>query len=557
MSKRRDKRQIKNENINTAKRESRREFYLICALIILATVAVYWQVGGFKFISNCDDNIYVQDNQWVRGLQPDAIRWAFTSGSKVGATWMPMVWMSYMIDGDICASLNSGSTEPDPRVYHTTNLLLHIACALLLFAILSRMTGWRWGAAFVAMLFAVHPLHVESVAWIAERKDVLSTFFWMLTMLAYLRYIELPGRLRYALVLIAFIFGLMSKPMLVSLPLIFIFLDFWPLRRMSQSRIAGLIIEKIPLLILSAAASVVALITQRSAEALTPLSIYPLGIRLANASVSSIVYIRQMIWPSGLAFYVPHPGESLPVWQVGASAVLLIALTAGATYAAKRKPYITVGWFWYLITLLPVIGIVQIGRQAYADRYTYIPLTGLFIILTWGISDLSRRVSASRVLPGLACIMILTLIFCAHRQAGYWKDSTTIYQRNVDLIPINPIAHANLGFAFWDKHDKPAAIRHFRTALEQDSTLVGAHIGLGYAFEDKGNFDAAIEQYTQAVRLEPKSAQAHNNLGVLLERKGDLKQALTHFEAAAHLCPDNELMRENAEMLRERIGVGR
>ncbi|MBW2569478.1 MAG: glycosyltransferase family 39 protein [Deltaproteobacteria bacterium] len=354
---------------------------IICLFLIITTLAVYWQVTNHEFL-NYDDDIYITKNHHVQaGLNLESAIWSFTSGTMVSNYWHPLTWLSHMLDFQLYG-MNAGG-------HHMTSLLFHITNTLLLFFIFRRMTGNIWQSGCVAALFALHPLHVESVAWVAERKDVLSTFFWLLTMLAYCRYVEKPVLIRYFIVLLFFVLGLMSKPMLVTLPFVLLLMDYWPLGRIQlgqaikegnvksqKTSFFHLVGEKIPFFLLTAVASVAAYITQQKGGALTCMDLMLLKIQIANALVSYVSYIGKMLWPGKLAVFYPHPG-TLPIWESVVAGLLLISITAFVVIPRRRFPYLFVGWFWFIGTLVPVIGLVKVGSFAMADRYTYVPLIGL------------------------------------------------------------------------------------------------------------------------------------------------------------------------------------
>jgi len=533
------------------KRGDRRQLYLICALLILATLAVYWQVAGFDF-TNLDDSYFVRDNPFIaNGLTPAGVQWSLTTTYQ--NTWVPLVWMSYMVDHDL-SSLIGGFYlgNADPRVCHVTNLLLHIANVLLLFLVLASMTRRPWQSAFVAALFAVHPLHVESVAWITERKDVLSTLFWLLTMLAYLRYVGRPDIRRYALVLLVFAVGLMSKPMLVTLPIVLLLVDYWPLRRSQSEPWRRLILEKIPLFVLSAAAAVVTLL----AQAVTSFAKIGLTVRPANAIVSYMAYIRKMIWPTDLACFYPHPGSHLPIWQVLGSCLFVAGFSVAVIRLAPRRPYLSVGWFWYMITLLPVIGIVQVGDQAMADRYTYVPLIGLYVLIAWAVPELLARVPhKSIVLMVVAGIAITGLMIRAHNQVGCWRDSKTLFRHAIAVTSANWMAEFLLGAAFVNEGNTASAYRHIRISLRYNPRYANAHYTLGLLLEVDRRFSEAIYEYRQAIRWERTASQPHMGLGRVLQQRGRLSEALRQFEEAQRLDPGNEPARENVETLRNELGL--
>jgi Flp pilus assembly protein TadD len=422
------------------------------------------------------------------------------------------------------------------------------------------MTGTLWRSGFVAALFALHPLHVESVAWVAERKDVLSTFFLFLTLLGYIRYVENPGFSGYPLIILLFTLGLMAKPMLVTLPFLLLLLDFWPLERIrlgqpgnihgppSQPSINGkkprvqvfrLLVEKIPLFSLAAVSSVVTFIVQKSGGAVGTLEIYPFETRLANALVSYGRYIIKMIWPQNLAVFYPHPGQSLPMWQAAAAGLLLLAISFAVIRVGRRYPYLPVGWLWYLGTLVPVIGLVQVGAQAMADRYTYLPLIGLFIMIAWGAYDLVRSWRYGKLALTLAATSLLSaLIVCASLQVSQWKNSLTLFDHALQVTDNNGQIHNNLGNVLAEKGKLQEAISHYTRALKINPNYGEAHINLAVALASQGKLQNAMNHYSTALRLKPSSPELHNNLGVALFGQGYIPAAIDHYLAAVQLKPD-------------------
>jgi len=541
------------------KPSNNREIYLICALLIIATVAVYWQVAGFQFV-NFDDQIYVRDNPLVNaGLSPLSVKYAF---SPYEANWIPLVWISYMIEHDMGSFVLDSAS---PGIYHLTNAVLHTANAVLLFLVLVGMTGRRWRSGFVAALFALHPLHVESVAWIAERKDVLSTLFWMLTMLAYLRYVRKSDARRYGFLVLMFVLGLMSKSMLVTLPVVLVLLDYWPLGRTSLSdgrpgidwgRVRVMVLDKMPLFGLVGAACIVTVWAQGRAGAMGSLDVYPVGVRVANALVAYVAYIGKMVWPVGLSFMYVHPGNTLPVWQVIASGVGLAIITVVAFRAAQKYPYLFVGWMWYVITLIPVIGLIQVGKQAMADRYTYVPLIGVFIIIAWGVPDLlARRVpgdvtlrtgpAAPLAVCAIAVIGVLAVL--TYRQVGTWRDSIALCTHAIRVEYKNPLAHVNLGRALMEQDDIPAAMRQFRIALTQRSDYTDAYFNLGTLLGMQGKYGEAAKYLKKGLKYWPSNAEAHSNLGNVLRMQGKLPEAIREYREAIRLDPRNESFRTNLQ----------
>jgi len=515
--------------------------FLVCLFLVITTLVVYWQVRDHEFIGY-DDVRYVTKNPRVQGgLSLEGIIWAVTSKS-VG-NWHPLTWLSHMLDVQLYGMKAGG--------HHLTNLLFHILNTLLLFLVFRRMTGALWRSAFIAALFALHPLHVESVAWIAERKDVLSTFFWMLTMGAYVWYVERPGFLRYLPVLLFFILGLMAKPMLVTLPFVLLLIDYWPLNRFQFGQSSGggskkqrslalrLVWEKIPLFALAAASSVVTLIVQQTGGAVSSFSAYPLNIRLANAMVSYVGYIGKMVWPSNLAVLYPHPG-SLPAWQI-AGACLFLVFTSFAVIRAvmRRQPWFAVGWLWFIGTLIPVIGLVQVGSQAMADRYTYVPLIGIFIIVAWGLPELAsgwryRKVVISTM--AVACLSIL--MATTWLQIHHWKNSIMLFERALAVTDNNYVLHNNLGVAFFLQRKVGKAIDHFSEAMKINPGFVDARINMAIALAKKGKMDEAIGYLSEALKINPDSDKAHINLGVALAKLGRTADAIHHYSEALRINPE-------------------
>ena len=491
--------------------------------LLAATFLAYAPVRQFDFV-NFDDPDMVSQNVHVRqGITPSGIAWAFTSGEA--ANWFPATRLSHMLDAQLFG-MRSGW-------HHVTNVLLHALGALLLFGFLDRATRARGPSALVAVLFALHPLHVESVAWVSERKDVLSALLWFAALWAYVRYVERPALGRYLAVAAWFALGLMAKPMIVTLPLVLLLLDFWPLRRPLT---AALVREKIPLFALSAVSSVVTFLVQRESGAVRDLASFPIGLRVENALVSCCVYIAKMVWPSGLAIFYPYP-KSVPLWQAGLALAALAAATAAVLLAWRRAPYLAVGWFWYLGTLLPVIGLVQVGLQARADRYTYVPMIGLSIILAWGAADLLRR--WPRAPLAMAVVAAVVCVPLTRAQVGYWRNSETVFRRALAVTQNNHLAEHNLGNYLMDFPDRlPEAIGHLEASLRILPDSAREHTDLGIALTRVNRLPEAIAQYQEAVRLAPYSAIPHNNLGNTLATGGRLPEAVAEYQTALRLDPD-------------------
>jgi tetratricopeptide (TPR) repeat protein len=515
---------------------SYRSVLVISLFLTLATIAVFWQLPGHDFVT-IDDNVYVTNNPYVdAGLTAKSIRWAFTTVKA--EFWHPLTWLSLMADTQIFGS--------GPAGYHFTNLLLHILNTLLLFFFLRKASGNLWQSGFAASLFALHPLHVESVAWIAQRKDVLSTFFWLLTLWRYARFVEQPNRFRYGWVLVFFILGLMSKPMLLTLPFILLLLDYWPFCRFQyegswRSFIRAVwpyIREKLPFFGIAAAAAIVTYMAQKYGGGLDSLSPYPLSARMANALISYGVYIWKMIWPQNLAFFYPFPG-SLPIWQMTAAALALGLVTALAIKSIKDRPYIIVGWLWYLGTLLPVIGLVKIGDFAMADRYTYVPLIGLFIIISWGVPDALEKWRSKTWGLTLAAIVVLAgLAAVTWVQARCWSNSIALYEHAIQVTRNNFLAHYALGDILAGKGKFEEAISHLSEAVKIRPDKTTLRNDLGRALASQGKLDESMPHFLEALRINPRNSAAHYYLGNAFAIQGHGKKAIYHFSQALRLNSD-------------------
>jgi hypothetical protein len=439
-----------------------------------------------------------------------------------------------------------------PGAHHFVNMLLHSASVVLLFLLLAQIspssprdesvrladrTGTIWSSAFIAAIFAIHPLHVESVAWISERKDVLSGLFFFLTLLAYSYYTRKPNVGRYLTMSILFACGLMSKPMLVALPIILLLLDYWPLERFSGSSAARVLVEKIPLGILSIASAAVTLVVQNEGVGLVRLEVLPLSWRITNALAAYFVYIWQMIWPVDLALAYSHPGK-LPVWQVAGSAALLTAVTLGVFALRKRTPYLIVGWCWYLIMLVPVIGLVQVGGQAHADRYTYLPQIGLYIAAGWGIVDLSVSWPYRREILGAAAAIVITaLAWRAENQVWYWHDSERLWRHALAMTTQNEVAHLGLGRFFLEQKRVDDGIAEYESAAKIGQPNPDVETTLANLLLEQGRIEEAIQYYRDVAQLQPASALAHYNLAVGLHRLGRLSEAIVHYKEALAIDP--------------------
>lgn len=518
---------------------------IICLFLISAILLVYWQITGHEFI-NFDDGLYVTQNPHVQsGITLESIKWAFTTGHA--ANWHPITWLSHMMDYKLYGL--------DPMGHHWTNLQIHIVNSILLFLVFKMMTGALWQSSFVAALFALHPLHVESVAWVAERKDVLSTFFWILSMWAYVRYARHPGKKRYALLTLLFILGLMTKPMLVTLPFVLLLLDFWPLSRfqpmtkgyynVSYKTIAGLVWEKLPLFTFSAVSCIITFFVQKHGGAIKSLEAVPLDLRLANALFAYVGYIGKTIWPQKLALIYPYPSISV-FWQIIFSLPVLICISALVIKLARDFPYLVTGWLWYLGTLVPVIGLVQVGNQSMADRYTYVSLIGIFIIVSWGMKDIfCRKQNRKTLLALLAGLSITSFMICAWFQTRYWQNSTLLLKQTINVTSNNSMAHYIFGLALDQQGKLDEAVLQYKNALNIKPNFSKAHNALGAAILRDGKLKEAIYHFNEAVNIYPDYADAHNNLATALITKGKFEEAVFHYKEALRIDPENETAHKN------------
>ena len=528
---------------------------LIATALSGVTLAVFGQLWNHDFVV-MDDHLYVAGNAHVRtGLTWDNIVWAFTH--EHDANWIPLTWISLMVDATLFGTWPGG--------YHLMSVLYHLGATLLLFAFLTRATGEAWKSAFVAAVFAVHPLHVESVAWLPERKDVLSTLFGMAALAAYVAYARQGSRRAYVAALAAFLCSLLAKQMLVTLPFLLLLLDWWPLGRfrlqnaqisnetenvINEQRTdgrpaffarsaAGLIAEKVPFLLITVLFSAIAFFIQRHGGAVRTFEQFPFSVRVANALFVTVTYLARTFWPQDLAAYYPHAGRAISFAQAGIAAAILCAVTAVAL-AARRRRFLAVGWLWYLGTLVPVIGLVQIGTQGMADRYTYVPLIGIFIGIAWLVPSLLPAGKHGKVVLATAALgIVAALSLAAWRQTGYWKNSITLFQHAVAATDGNAVAHLNLGKALFEGGDSETAIKELENALAivPDSSIV--HGSLGAALHSLQRLDDAAGHLEEAVRLAPDSATARVNLANLYRDRGDLASAIREYQEAVRLAPNN------------------
>lgn len=519
----------------------------LCLALCLATAAVYWQTSQHAFVAY-DGDQYVYENPRVQaGLTASGLAWAWTTFFY--SNWHPLTWMSLMLDYQLFGG-NAGA-------FHLVNVVWHMVGTVLLFLVLARMTRHVWRSVVVAGIFALHPLHVESVAWVSERKDVLSTALAMLALLLYIRYTEDPSARRYVWVALFFALSLTAKPMLVTFPFILLLVDFWPMQRIrwpfSWPALKPLLLEKTPLLALAAVSGALTFIAQHSYGAVVALGNFPLPARLANGSIAYVTYLWKAFWPFDLA--VLYPAEPPDTGTALMAALVLLALTAAAFRTIGRRPYLAVGWLWYLGTLVPVIGLVQVGLQSSADRYTYLPLVGLSIALVWGIADAvaSRPVlrQAAAVLAGAA---LLLLAAGAHVQAAYWRDSRTLLEHTVEVTKRNYIILNNLGvtLATDGRHDEAIAL--YRQAIAINAGYDGARANLGHELLRKGNLDEAYSTLVEALRLKPDTAAAQGDLGVVLAARGNFEEARQHLLESLHLVPANAEMQSDLCYVLQRVG---
>ncbi len=523
-----DSRSLKSE-IPTAGLHDRRLVLGVCIFLAVIVWLVFGQTLRHEFV-RFDDDQYVTENLVVqKGLTWEGFCWALTYG-RIGH-WHPLTWLSHMLDCQLYG-LNAGG-------HHLTNVLLHTATTILLFLVLRRMTGYLWRSAFVAAVFAIHPLRVESVAWVAERKDVLSAFFFMLTLAAYVRYAHRPpSMIRYGAVVLFFALGLLSKNMLVTMPFVLLLLDYWPLNRLSSCTprvLLRLMAEKIPLLALTVGSCVAtALVPERLTDGKLPF-----GLRMENAVVSYVTYLWQMICPSGLACVYPNPANYLPPWQVAGAVGLLLAISGAAWAFRRTHPCLIVGWLWYVGMMIPVIGIVQISYYAHADRYTYLPQIGLYLLLTWTAADLCAGWRHRRwLLGGLATGILTALIFCAHTQTSYWRNSELLWTHTLACTTDNYVAHNNLGYSLPEKERLDEAMAQYQKALQINPNFAMAHNNLGNALLQTSNVDEAIAHLQKAVQINPDYPSFHNNLGNALLQMSNVDQAIAQYQTALQINPD-------------------
>jgi len=524
---------------------------LACLFLFFAALAIYWQMNNHDFV-NFDDDLYVYENYRIKaGLTYSSIKWAF--GFTDIAYWHPLTWLSHMLDCQVYG-LN-------PGMHHMTNLIFHIFNTLLLFLVFKQMTGALWRSAFVAALFALHPINVESVAWVAERKNVLSAFFWMLTMLTYVYYSKRQGLLRYLLTLFMFLFGLMCKPILVTLPFVLLLLDYWPLGRLQfrqrnngSNGIEGesnkfsfkkspslfLVLEKVPFLILSAVSVYLSILSAKQHGIIASTDLTPITLRIANALVSYLVYIGKLIWPQNLAVFYPYPNQ-IPVELYSGAGLALLCISFLMVWAFRKKPYLGVGWLWYIGALLPNIGLIQAGLwPAMADRWAYVPFIGIFIIIAWGATELATKWQLKKSYVIIAPLLVLTILLTrSWFQVQHWASSATLFDHNLKLTSKNYVAHNNLGLAMKEKGMIDQAVKHYSIALRINPNFELAHLNLGVIFAGSGDHDKAIGYYKEALRIKPDFITAHVNIGNARLRQRRIADAVRHYSEALRFNPDS------------------
>ena len=557
---------------------------LLALSLALLTLVVYWSVQHHEFLV-WDDLEYVVENPHVRtGLSVDNVIWAFTSAHA--SNWHPLTWLSHMLDSTLYG-LN-------PAGHHLNSLLLHLVNTVLLFFLFEGMTRARWQSAFVAAIFAIHPLHVESVAWVSERKDVLSAFFWILSSFAYLHYTRSQRLRTYLLCIGLFTLGLASKPMVVTLPFVFLLLDYWPLCRTrfltsngtGRSRIIDLVLEKLPFFALAALSCILTIFISKLHQAMAPAEALPLSIRIGNGLVSYSWYLIKIFWPSDFAFFYPHPLGSLSIWKVVGASLLLLSISLMVFKARIKYPYLLMGWLWYGITLLPVIGLVQVGSQAMANRYTYVPLIGISVMIAWGMAPVLQKPLSKKLAVWIMSGVILLLSLLTFLEIRPWRNGEILFQRALEVTSGNYTAHYQLGNEFMRKGKTELAIHHFSEAVRFRPDHFLAHYSLGMAKASQGRpdealahlrtglelhpgdggiltamgdvyltqdkFEEAITSYSEVLRIDPSRWKIHNNIGLAFLRNNMVSEAEKHFEEALRINPGEQKIRENLHLVRKK-----
>jgi len=500
----------------------------VCVVLTLLGIAVFGQALWFDFIK-FDDPAYVVENKQIQSpLTPDGLRWLFLNTDA--GFWHPLTWLSFMMDYRLFG-LNPGG-------YHLTNVLLHILSSLLLFWLFHRMTREIWPSALIAALFALHPLHVETVAWISKRKDLLSAFFWMLSLCAYAYYTEKPDAKRYLLVILFFTLALMSKPMAVTLPVVMIILDFWPLKRLSSRKdLAWQLREKLPFFLPAAFFSLITVYI-RYHWGNPFVNTIPFSYRLANAPVALVTYLKKAFLPYDLAIFYPFPPE-VPVHQVVIASVVLVVISVAAAVWAKKRPFLLAGWLWYLLTILPVLGIIQVSERAFSDNYTYLPLIGITMMLVWGAASLlPDQVLRRKILFPAALIIIFVLSWLSWRQCALWKNSFTVFRHAARVTKNNLLAHTNLASALSLQGKNEEAIYHYSEVIRINPYLPEGFYNRATTYGEMGRSDLAMEDFKKAIALKPDYVDAHYNLGTLYAKTGRYNDAIKKYNEAIRINPD-------------------
>jgi protein O-mannosyl-transferase len=506
----------------------------ICVLILTVVMALYGRVISYPFV-NYDDNNYVTENSHIQdGLTWSAVTWAFASTEH--SNWHPLTWMSHALDCEVFGL--------QPYGHHLTSIVLHALNSMLLFLLIFYTTKREGPSLVLALLFAVHPINVESVAWVAERKNVLSTLFFFLTLGAYGWYVRKPNWSRYLPVLIFFACGLMSKPMLVTLPFVLLLLDYWPLERIERNTsFAKLFLEKLPLFILSGVVSVITFKAQQAGHAFHAATQFPFAVRLEDAILAYVLYLGKPLWPSHLAAFYPHPGASVSLWTIAASSLVLATIT-GLTLVFRSRKYLLTGWLWFLGTLVPVIGLVQVGDQGMADRYAYLPLIGVFLMFTWAAADFFQSQRTPRAVSATMSIgMLLALLLTTNRQIGYWSSDTKLWAHTLAVTTRNAFAHRHVGMALMLSNDTDDALSHLREAVAINPADPMNYVDLGLCLQKSQQLDAAVEQYKKAISVTANAeelAVAYTNLGSVYEQAGNYPVAVEQYKKATNLTVDKE-----------------
>jgi len=513
---------------------------LVCVLLVAVTLVVYWPVQDYDFIV-LDDNLYIYENRYIQnGFSFDSLKWAFIN--TIAGMWIPVTWISFMVDSQLWGL--------SPGGLHIVNLFFHLANIAFLFFLLEKLTGDFWPSAFVATLFALHPIHVESVAWITERKDVLSAFFFFLTIGGYSRYVNQPGVIRYFITFLFFAMGLMAKPMLVTLPFVLLLLDYWPLERFKFGQIIHhsnrsktyhffyLVFEKIPFLIFTVLVSVLTYLGTKGVGGIASLESLPVDVRVTNALAYYLKYIGKLLYPANLSVLYPHPNTASWFSIVGTSG-LLLGMTWVFIRKARTYPFSIVGWLWYLGMLFPVIGLVHAGTQGMADRFAYLPFIGLYIAIAWSVPALSAGLSHRKTgIAVLSAIVLSIFITTTWHQVHLWENSISLFRHTLKHTDNNYLIHNNLGTVLQEQGNIDDAIKHYREALRIQKDYVSAYDNLGMALLEQGNIDEAIEHFQEALRIEPDFEKAHNSLGIALQKQGNIGDAIEHYREALRIKPD-------------------